>query len=107
MIIKISSTDTREDSVLKDLGKFEDLQSWLLAIKNNEVTFYPMYCLVKINNEWLTVVRNGLLSKDIDTVINKVKRIPNVFSKLPNDYIEIKADLFESELYFNTNYYVD
>lgn len=109
MNIKISETNHLyfDDSVLKDIGKFEDLQSWLLAIKNDEVTFYPMDCAVRINHKWLYVVKDGLLTKDIDTVINKVKRIPAVFRNFPNDYMEIEADSFEKELFFNTNYYVD
>lgn len=109
MNIKISETNHLyfDDSVLKDIGKFEDLQSWLLAIKNDEVTFSPMDCAVRINHKWLYVVKDGLLTKDIDTVINKVKRIPAVFRNFPNDYMEIEADSFEKELFFNTNYYVD
>lgn len=109
MNIKISETNHLyfDDSVLKDIGKFEDLQSWLLAIKNGEVAFYPMDCAVRINHKWLYVVKDGLLTKDIDTVINKVKRIPAVFRNFPNDYMEIEADSFEKELFFNTNYYVD
>ena len=99
MNIKISETNHLyfDDSVLKDIGKFEDLQSWLLAIKNDEVTFYPMDCTVRINHKWLYVVKDGLLAKDIDTVINKVKRIPAVFRNFPNDYMEIEADSFEKE----------
>lgn len=47
MIIKIEETDgySFADSVLQDIGKFKTLQSWLLAIKNEEVAFYPLDCL--------------------------------------------------------------
>lgn len=109
MHIKISETNHLyfDDSVLQDIGKYKDLQSWLLAIKNDEVTFYPMDCAVRINHKWLYVVQGGRLTEDIDTVINKVKKIPAVFRNFPNDYMEIEADSFEKELFFNTNYYVD
>lgn len=107
--MKIEIKDTNhllfEDSVLKDIGKFENLQSWVEAIKNNEVAFYPQECVVHLNGEWLFVTADGLLEEDIDTIIDKVKSMPTDYSNFPNDYIEINVDSFEKTLYFYTNYY--
>ena len=106
MTIEINETNSFdfESSVLKDIGTFKDLPSWLLAIKNKEITFVPIDCGVKINNEWLMIIRGGRLSNKIDTIINRVKKIPAKFRNFPNDYTEIKVDTFEKELFFNTNY---
>lgn len=102
MVIKIGETNCFgfEESILKDIGTFKDLQSWLLAIKNEEVTFYPLDCAIKINNKWLPIVQAGELSKNIDTIINKVKKLPEKYRDFPNDYTEIIVDAFERELSF-------
>jgi hypothetical protein len=97
------------NSVLNDLELFTDqsdwsLVDWLLAIKNKAVAFDPKYCAVRIDHEWLNVVNGGVLSPDIDTVIDKVKSLPTEYRNFPNDYTEIKADVFERELFFNTHY---
>lgn len=106
MTIEINETNSFdfESSVLKDIGTFKDLPSWLLAIKNNKVAFAPMDCGIKINNKWLMVIQGGQLSDKIDTIINRVKKIPAKFRNFPNDYTEITVDTFERELFFNTNY---
>lgn len=106
MVIEIDETNgfCFKDSALKDIGAFKNLPSWLLAIKNNKVAFAPLDCGVKINNKWLMVVEGGQLSDKIDTIINRVKKIPAKFRNFPNDYTEIKVDTFERELFFNTNY---
>lgn len=108
MIIKIEETNGYgfEESILKDIGTFKNLQSWLLAIKNEEVAFYPLDCAVRIDSKWLYVVHAGQLSKNIDDIINKVKKLPKEYSNFPNDYTAIKADLFERELFFNTNPFI-
>lgn len=109
MNIKINETNHLrfEDSVLKDIGRFKNLQSWLLAIKNNEVAFHPLDCTVKVNNTCWRVVHGGQLAKDINRVINEVKKIPAVFRDFPNDYVNIKVDSFERELFFDINYRAD
>lgn len=111
MNIQISGTND-VNSVLNDLELFTDasdwsLVDWLLAIKNKEVAFYPQYCAVRINHEWLNVVNGGKLAPNIDTVIDKVKSLPPAFRSIPNKYMEIEADADEKELFFNTNYVTD
>lgn len=91
-------------SALKDLEKFNDLQDWLLAIKNKKVAFAPKYCAVRINHEWLNVVNGGVLAPNIDTVIHKVKSLPPAFRNLPNENMAIEIDSDEKELFFYTNF---
>lgn len=106
MNIRIGETNhvDFDASVLKDIGKFHDLPSWLLAIKNKKVAFIPQFCAIRIDNEWFPVVEKGQVAEDIDTTIEKVKCLPANYRKFPNDYIEIVADSFKGQLSFNTNY---
>lgn len=106
MNIRIGETNhvSFDDSVLKDIGRFQDLPSWLLAIKNKKAAFIPQFCAIRIDNEWLPVVEKGQVAEDIDTTIEKVKRLPVHYRKLPNDYTEIKVDSFKGQLSLNTNY---
>lgn len=89
-----------DDSVLKDIGRFKDLPSWLSAIKDNTTTFHPLDCAVLYGQKVLWVVRAGQVTEDIDTVIKKVRKLPADYRNFPNDYTEIQADSFERELFF-------
>jgi len=106
MNIQINGTND-VSLVLKDLGKFTNLPDWLLAIRNKEVAFFPKYCAVRINHEWLNVVNGGKLAPNIDTVIDKVKSLPPAFRTLPNEDMGIEADVDKKELFFHTNYVID
>ena len=90
------------DSVLMDIGRFQDLPSWLVAIKNNTVAFRPLDCAV-IDQRILWIVKAGQLAEDIDAIIEKVRRLPAHYRNFPNDHTEITVNSFERELYFNTN----
>lgn len=91
------------DSVLMDIGRFQDLPSWLVAIKNNTVAFRPLDCAVIDNQRFLWVVKAGQLAEDIDATIEKVRRLPAHYRNFPNDHTEITVNSFEKGLYFNTN----
>jgi hypothetical protein len=106
MKIRIDETNATDfdSSVLKDIGRFADLPSWLLAIKNNETTFHPLNCAVIHGQKVFWVVRAGQVTEDIDEVIRKVKSLPAKYRNFPNDNTEIQVDSFERELFFNTKF---
>ena len=104
MIIKILKTNCyRDESVLQDLGNFKNLESWLTAIKTGDVVFRPMNCTVRIKNERFWIVQSGQLAFNIDSTINKIKRLPARYKNLPNDDMMIVVDSFEHELDFFLN----
>lgn len=106
MIIKIHETECVgfEDSILPDIGRFKDLPSWLTALKNQDVAYYPLDCGVKVGDNVYYVIRCGQVTEDMNAAIKKVKKLPARFRNLPNDFLVIIADFFERELSFNTNY---
>lgn len=106
MKIRIDETNhiDFDRSVLKDIGRFKDLPSWLSAIKDNATTFHPLDCAVIHGQKVLWVVRAGQVTEDIDEVIKKAKSLPAEYCDFPNDYTEIQVDSSERELFFNTKF---
>lgn len=90
-------------SVLKDIGRFADLPSWLSAIKDNTTTFHPLDCAVIHGQKVLWVVRAGKV-KDIGEVIQKVKNLPADHYNFPNTYTEILVDSSDRALFFNVKF---
>ncbi|MFN2926463.1 hypothetical protein ACKX2L_06010 [Lachnospiraceae bacterium YH-ros2228] len=106
MKIRIDETNhiDFDRSVLKDIGRFADLPSWLLAIKDNTTTFHPLDCAVINGQKVLWVVRAGQVTENIDEVIQTVKSLPADHRNFPNTYTEILADSFERALFFNVKF---
>ena len=94
MNIRINETNHVgfDDSVLMDIGRFQDLPSWLVAIKNNTVAFRPLDCAVIDNQRILWVVKAGQLAEDIDATIEKVRRLPAHYCNFPNDHTEYSKE---------------
>lgn len=106
MMIKIHETECVgfEDSILPDIGRFKDLPSWLIALQNQDVAYYPLDCGVKVGEKIYYVIQCGHVTGDMATAIKDVKKLPASFRNLPNDSLVIIADPFERQLSFNTNY---
>jgi hypothetical protein len=106
MKIRIDETNhiDFDRSVLKDIGRFKDLPSWLSAIKDNTTTFHPLDCAVIHGQQVLWVVRAGQVTENVNSVIHKVNILPAEYRDFPNDNTEIQVDSSERELFFNTKF---
>lgn len=65
--------------IVKDIERFQDLPSWLLALKKGEIAFHPpdsLDCVIIMGRQWLWVIRAGQVIKDIGKTIKKIKRLP-------------------------------
>ncbi|MFN2938519.1 hypothetical protein ACKX2D_05650 [Lachnospiraceae bacterium YH-ros2226] len=65
--------------IVKDIERFQDLPSWLLALKKGEIAFHSpdsLNCAIIMGRQWLWVIRAGQVTKDIGKTIKKVKRLP-------------------------------
>lgn len=88
-------------SILVDLGKYFDVNTWLEAIVDKKSAFKPVLCGIKFNNEWFYVVSAGHVKPDAAEIVNNIRKLPINIRKMPNDTMKIQANATDGSLYIN------
>lgn len=99
MNIVINECNSIGQGFLKDLGSYESIDKWMIDIINKKSNFYPMDLAVRFNDEAFRIIEVGIVAENAQKIIDEIKKLPFDIRRMPNDNLEIEADIFESELY--------
>jgi hypothetical protein len=91
-------------SLLSDLSKYHTVNEWLDSMSRMETSFYPIDCDVIIDSERYTFISGGQVYAGEGEVSNfalimaKLMQLPKERRLIPNDDMNISADLFDETL---------
>lgn len=83
---------------LKDLVNYPDVEKLTQAILENETDFKPSHFAISWGGEYHYFIRDDRKTANADKDLQRLKRIDKT-KYIPNDFIEIDMDVFESELF--------
>ena len=101
MTVEIRNTNdcSHRSSVLVDLGKYLDVNEWMIDVVSRKSAFKPDLCGVKFGNEWHYLLSAGHVAPDADDIICKIRRLPISIRKIPNNNMKVTVDVYDSTLY--------
>ena len=103
MHIVISQTNhlVHKQSILVDIGTFNNIEAWITALINKKTVFEPINATISFNNATYDIVKDNELSPSITFLMKKIRRLPSDITHFPNDKSVIEVDSFAHTLHFN------
>jgi len=85
-------------TLLNDISKFPRVDRWLQGIVSNECDFKALDCTFYGKNDKEYKVISSGYTFNIDALKKEIQELPEELQFLPNDYIEIEANIAERTL---------
>ena len=99
MTILYSACNSSKGYLLELLSNYGRIDKFIEDILNQNIGCSYLDIAIKFDGVWYWVVHNGEYEKDFP--INKLKNVKSIFRRIPNDYMIIRCNEFESELFIN------
>lgn len=103
MHIVISQTNhlVHKQSILVDVGTFENIEAWITALINKKTVFEPINATISFNHSVYDIIKDGEIASNLNFLLKKIRRLPSDITHFPNDKSVIKADSFAHTLHFS------
>lgn len=103
MIVHFEECNATDTGLFQDIADHKKVTEWIHSIMEKDCHFWPLDFGVMINGKSFSLIRAGETVSSPEEVISEIKKLPTRFNRMPNDWLKIRANAFERELFIKIN----
>ena len=101
MTLELTECMATECKLLQDLAAYDNIIGFIKNIVNSKDAFCALHVSIKFNDKCYKLRDFGKLADNADQILKELRKLPAEAKAIPNDYMSIKADGFERELFID------